>query len=46
VNKDINFTDEDFEVFFDKNKETEANSGENSDVYYVLRDEKKLINSQ
>ena len=41
VNKDINFTDEDFEVFFDKNKETEANSGENSDVYYVLRDEKK-----
>lgn len=41
VNKSIFFTDEDFDVFFEKNKETETDSEENSENYYLLRDEKK-----
>ena len=40
-NKSIFFIDEDFDVFFEKNKETETYSEENSENYFLLRDEKK-----
>ena len=41
ANKDNYFTDEDFDFFFGKKKETEADSEENSEIYYIQKDEKK-----